>query len=96
MNGKHQDASIGLKLNKLFTGVRLCDVEVSVLPHSATGDDPLFPQYIKNWREHIPSLREGLSKMVSDEQIVRMEHELALCSDTDFYLELTAVACGRK
>jgi len=96
MNSSKQDHSIGIRLHTLFSNSNLFSVEHSILAHSFAGSDPTIKQYLNNWREHIPSLKESLSPDISDEDIDQISRELEVCSASDFCLELTVVASGKK
>jgi ubiquinone/menaquinone biosynthesis C-methylase UbiE len=96
MRKRGQNPSLGLRLHSLLIESGLSDIGVEVLTHSAKGSDRLFSDYCENWRAHIPSIRRLLSEQVKESDFEHMAGELATIDASDFYLELTCLAAGRK
>jgi len=96
MEERGQNHSIGLALYELFLNASLKSPNIKILSHTAFAGDRLFDLYIKNWIEHMPSLRKILKKKLNDSDFDNVIDELKLLNKCGFYLELTSLASGIK
>jgi ubiquinone/menaquinone biosynthesis C-methylase UbiE len=96
MKKKGQDHSVGLRLHSFFTTLSLNSVKIQVMPHSFSGQDPLFKDYLENWRRQGPSLRKSLEHVFTAEDYSLLDKELSEFCKSDYLLELTIVGSGIK
>lgn len=96
MSERGQDHSVGIRLHGLFVDAGLKNVQSQVLPHVHSFNDPMFRQYIDNWIEHIPSLRQSLKGRLSKSDFDAMERELRNLTHDSLYIELTVLTSGVK